>query len=174
MGQPFYAEYINFFEENKDYQDVIKQFKLIDKHLKDENTHLLYHGWDEKRECFWADKETGRSANFWGRSVGWYSCALVDTLDHLEDESDKKVLIEMVKDLAEALVKVQSKKNGVWYQVLDKEGCYGNYPEASCSCMFTYFLLKSIRKGSHRIQKCPWSPDSFLSAPPAKKHADKH
>lgn len=107
---------------------------------------MYYHGWDEKRECFWADKNTGRSANFWGRSVGWYACALVDVLDYMEKEDDRNVLI-MVRDLAEALVKVQSPQKGVWYQVLDKEGCYGNYPEASCSCMFTYFLLKSIRMG---------------------------
>ncbi len=147
MAQPFYAQYINVFEEEKDFEDVIRQFKLIDAHLKDSKTHLLYHGWDEKKACFWADKETGLSANFWGRSVGWYACALVDTLDYLIKEEDRSILIGMAKDLAGALVKVQSEKNGVWYQVLDKAHCYGNYPEASCSCMFTYFLLKCIRKG---------------------------
>ncbi len=147
MGQPFYAEYIKEFEPEKSHEDVVRQFKLIDTHSKDAKTHLLYHGWDEKRECFWADKETGLSANFWGRSIGWYSCALVDTLDYLTEEADRKALIEMVKDLAETLVKYQSKSKGVWYQVVDKEECDGNYPEASCSCMFTYFLLKSIRKG---------------------------
>lgn len=147
MAQPFYAEYINEFEQDKNYKDVIKQFQLIDVHLKDSDTHLLYHGWDEKKECFWADQKTGRSKNFWGRSVGWYACALVDTLDYFQDDTDRNVLIDMVMDLAEALVKVQSQNNGVWYQVLDQENCNGNYPEASCSCMFTYFLLKAIRKG---------------------------
>lgn len=147
MAQPFYAEYINMFEEKKCYDDVLLQFQLIDGHLKDADTHLLYHGWDEKKECFWANKETGLSANFWGRSVGWYACALVDTLDYLENTEAAIPMIDMVKDLAQALVKVQSERTGVWYQVLDKEMCYGNYPEASCSCMFTYFLLKAIRKG---------------------------
>lgn len=145
MAEPFYAEYINVFEDNKNYDDVICQFRLIDKYLKDKKTHLLYHGWDEKRECFWADKDTGLSANFWGRSVGWYACALVDTLDYIEGENERATLIEMVRDLAEALVKVQSKEKHVWYQVMDKEKEYGNYPEASCSCMFTYFLLNAIR-----------------------------
>lgn len=147
MAQPFYAEYSNLFEEGQSHTDVVKQFKLIDCHLKDTKSHLLYHGWDEKKECFWADKETGLSANFWGRSVGWYACALVDTLDYLTKEEDRQVLIAMVSDLAQALVNVQSKEKGVWYQVLDKSDVYGNYPEASCSCMFTYFLLKSIRMG---------------------------
>ena len=145
MAEPFYAEYINIFEKDKKHDDVVLQFKLIDKHLKDANTHLLYHGWDEKRECFWADKETGLSANFWGRSIGWYACALVDTLDYLKDENERETLINMVRDLAQAIIKVQSEENHIWYQVMDKADKYGNYPEASCSCMFTYFLLKAIR-----------------------------
>jgi len=147
MAQPFYAEYIDLFDEEKSYEDVVLQFKLIDKHSKDKKTHLLYHGWDESKECFWADKETGLSANFWGRSIGWYACALVDTLDYVESEADKETLITMVKDLADALIQVQSKEYGVWYQVIDKAECNGNYREASCSCMFAYFLLKAIRKG---------------------------
>lgn len=145
MAEPFYAEYINVFEKDKNYEDVVLQFRLIDKHLKDKNTHLLYHGWDEKRKCFWANKDTGLSANFWGRSIGWYACALVDTLDYIEDENERETLINMLRDLAQALVKVQSKEKHIWYQVMDKTDEYGNYPEASCSCMFTYFLLKAIR-----------------------------
>lgn len=147
MGQPFYAEYSKIFEDCQSHPDVLKQFELIDTHLKNPEVQLLYHGWDEKKECFWADKETGLSANFWGRSVGWYACALVDTLDYIQDEDTRNKLIAMVRDLAEGIVKVQSQKTGVWYQVLDQEERYGNFPEASCSCMFTYFLLKSIRNG---------------------------
>ncbi len=147
MGQPFYAEYSKMFEDSQSHPDVLKQFELIDTHLKNPEAQLLYHGWDEKRECFWADKETGLSANFWGRSVGWYACALVDTLDYIKGNDGRKQLINMVRDLAEGIVKVQSKKTGVWYQVLDQEERYGNFPEASCSCMFTYFLLKAVRKG---------------------------
>lgn len=147
MAEPFYAEYIKMFGKEKSYDDVVLQFSLIDKHSKDSRSHLLYHGWDEKRQCFWADKETGLSANFWGRSIGWYSCALVDTLDYLENDKDREILINMVRDLADALIKVRSKSNFLWYQVMDRENDYGNYPEASCSCMFTYFLLKAVRKG---------------------------
>lgn len=146
MGQPFYAEFIKLFEGNEDFSDVTRQFRLIDTHAKHEPTGLLFHGWDESRSMFWADKETGHSSNFWGRAMGWYACALVDTLDHLP-EKDKAVLIPMVQSLAEAVVKVQSPRTGVWYQVLDHENTPGNYPECSCTCMFTYFLLKAMRLG---------------------------
>lgn len=120
MAEPFYAEYIKMFGKEKLYDDVVLQFSLIDKHSKDSRSHLLYHG--------------------------WYSCALVDTLDYLENDKDREILINMVRDLADALIKVRSKSNFLWYQVMDKENDYGNYPEASCSCMFTYFLLKAVRK----------------------------
>ncbi len=129
------------------FDDVILQFRLIDEHLKDPKTHLLYHGWDERRECFWADPETGLSANFWGRSIGWYACALVDTLDYLTNKDDRQVLISMVEDLAKALTAVRSPRTGVWYEVPNMAEDPANYPEASCSCMFTYFLLKAVRKG---------------------------
>ena len=49
--------------------------------------------------------------------------------------------------LAEAIVKVQDPKSGVWWQVLDQPGREGNYLEASVSTMFTYALLKGSRLG---------------------------
>ena len=147
MAEPFYAEYIREVEQTGDYSDVLHQFELIERHSRDPKTHLLYHGWDDKRESFWADKETGCSAHFWGRSIGWYACAMVDVLDYLEDEKDRKLMTGFVKDLAEGLLKVQSPENGLWYQVMDQRERFGNYPESSCSCMFVYFLLKSVRLG---------------------------
>lgn len=43
MAQPFYAEYIKKYEDERNFEDVVRQFKLIDKHLKDDNCRLLYH-----------------------------------------------------------------------------------------------------------------------------------
>ena len=54
-------------------------------------TGLYYHGWDESRNQQWADKTTGQSPNFWGRSMGWWFMALVDVLDFVpEDRSIRK------------------------------------------------------------------------------------
>jgi unsaturated rhamnogalacturonyl hydrolase len=72
MGAPFYAEYTrDFGGPAADFDDVVKQFRLIDAHLYDANSGLYYHGWDEKRAQDWADKSTGRSPNIWGRAMGW-------------------------------------------------------------------------------------------------------
>ncbi len=109
--------------------------------------HLLYHGYDETRAMFWADGDTGCSSQYWGRSIGWYACALVDTLDYIDDEKIRKELIQMAGDLALGLKEVQHPQSGLWYQVLDRYSEYGNYPEYSCSCMFVYFLRKAVRRG---------------------------
>ena len=37
MGSPFYAEFIQNFSEEKDYQDVLRQFEISYKHLFDQN-----------------------------------------------------------------------------------------------------------------------------------------
>ncbi len=147
MAQPFYAEYISVFDDIKDFSDVALQFHLVEKHLKNPKTHLLYHGYDDTKTMFWADKDTGCSSQYWGRSIGWYSCALVDTLDYIDDEKIQKEFVAMIKDLAIGLKCVQHPQSGLWYQVLDKYSEYGNYPECSCSCMFVYFLMKAVRKG---------------------------
>lgn len=152
MGEPFYAHYTKLFstgtEADKAYNDIVNQFDVIQKHMVDSKTGLLYHGWDESKEQQWADKQTGLSPNFWGRAMGWYGMAIVDVLDFLpENHPGRAKLIDYLKSYSEALVKVQDAKTGLWYQVLDKGGEKGNYLEASASSMFVYTFAKAARKG---------------------------
>lgn len=44
-------------------------------------------------------------------------------------------------------MRVQDSAIGLWYQVLDQGGRANNYLESSGSAMFSYFLLKMVRKG---------------------------
>ena len=148
MAEPFYAEYATTFHHPEDYKDIEKQFVLIDQHLRDAKTGLLYHGWDESKQQRWADKQTGRSQEFWARAMGWYMMALVDTLEYAPaDSSLHKELVSQLNRYAEALVKVQDAKSGLWYQVLDKGTEKGNYLESSASCMFVYSLARGVRQG---------------------------
>lgn len=151
MGQPFYAQYTKMFEEGEEaeeaYNDIVKQFDLIQKNTRDEKTGLLYHGWDESREQEWADKETGTSPHFWSRAMGWYGMAMVDVLDYLpEDHSGRDRIAEYLNQFAEAIENVQH-ESGLWYQVLDQGDREGNYLEASGSSMFVYTLVKGVREG---------------------------
>ena len=148
MGEPFYAEYAFLAHDNQAYNDIIKQFILMEHNARDVKTGLLYHGWDESKEQKWANKETGRSPNFWGRAMGWYAMALVDVLDYIPaDHPQRRELIAILNRLSTAVLKVQDKKSGVWYQILDKGAQKGNYLEASASSMFVYSLAKGTRKG---------------------------
>lgn len=148
MGQPFYAEYAALFNEPAAFDDIAKQFVLMELRARDARTGLLYHGWDESRKQRWADPQTGRSPNFWGRAMGWYAMALVDTLDHFpKDHPQRGALLMILNRLATAVEKYQDPKSGLWYQVLDKGGSEGNYLEASASSMFVYALAKGVRQG---------------------------
>ena len=144
MGQPFYAEWSSRFKENN-YDDIAKQFVILEKHARDDRTGLLYHGWDESGEQRWADKTTGHSPNFWGRAMGWYGMALVDVLDFIpKNHPQRPVLIAILQRYVAAVAKVQHPANGLWYQVLDQAEVKGNYPEASASSMFVYTMAKAL------------------------------
>jgi len=148
MGQPFYAHYSSQFNEPENFDDVAKQFILMEKNARDSKTGLLHHAWDEKREQKWADKVTGKSPNFWGRAMGWYGVALVDVLDYFPKEHPQRGdLIAILNRYVEAAARVQHPGSNVWYQVLDQVDREGNYPEASASSMFVYTMLKGSRLG---------------------------
>ncbi|WP_370895864.1 glycoside hydrolase family 88/105 protein [Chryseobacterium gossypii] len=152
MGMPFYTHYTRDFVKGADatkaYDDVLFQFDSVQKNLLDKKTGLLYHAWDESREQKWADKQTGLSPNFWGRAMGWYGMAMVDVLDFLpEDHPGRARLISYIKSYTDAIIKVQDKESGLWYQVLDKAGQKGNYTEATASSMFVYTIIKAVNNG---------------------------
>ncbi len=149
MAEPFYAEYASISHQPEKFADITHQFALVAGHMSDPKTGLLYHGWDESKEQRWADKKTGLSPEFWGRAMGWYMMALVDTLDYYpQDESGRKrLLVSILNEKADALARVQDAQTGLWYEVLDKGGAKGNYVESSASCMFVYALAKGVRRG---------------------------
>jgi unsaturated rhamnogalacturonyl hydrolase len=148
MGATFYAQYASTFGERAAFDDVITQFVLMEEHARDPKSGLLHHGWDESRRQKWADPQTGLSPSIWGRAMGWYAMALVDTLDFVPaDHPRRSELVAILRRLAGAVARVQDAKTGVWYQVLDQGGREGNYLEASVSTMFTYALLKGSRLG---------------------------
>lgn len=156
MGEPFYAEYAMLFHDTAAFDDIAKQFIWMEAHSRDPKTGLLYHGWDESKQQKWADPKTGLSPQFWGRAIGWYAMALVDTLDYFpQDHPQRAELIAILKRLAPVIQKYQDAKSGTWYLILDKPGEKGNYLEASAACMFVYALAKGVRHG--------YLPDSYLA-----------
>src|SRR4029079_2681522 len=148
MGEPFYAEYAATFHEDTAFDDIAKQFILMERHSRDDKTGLLYHGWDESKQQRWANPTTGRSPNLWVRAMRWYAMALVETLDYFPPKHPQRAeLIAILNRLARAVAKYQDARSGLWYKVLDKRNGKRNYLESSAACMFVYALAKGVRNG---------------------------
>lgn len=148
MAEPFYAEYAASFSHPDAFRDIARQFELTYEHTRDPKTGLLYHGWDGSKKQRWANPTTGDSSQFWARGLGWYMMALVDTIPNFpRNDPGRQKLIEQLRQLAPAVVRVQDPKSGLWWEVLDKGGEKGNYLEASASCMFVYALVRGVRLG---------------------------
>ena len=150
MAQPFYMEYETRFNGKKNYEDIFGQFYNVIEHMRDPKTGLYYHGYDASRTVFWCDKETGLSQNFWLRALGWYSMALLDTLDKCEVcrecEKEYEYLKQAFVDLTDSMLKLQD-ESGLWYQLPALGGKEPNYLETSGSAIMAYSLLKGVRLG---------------------------
>lgn len=148
MASPFLAHYAQVFETPAMFDDVANQITLMDRHAYDAKSGLYYHAWDEKREQPWANKDTGTSPHFWGRAVGWWSMALVDSLDFFSPtHPEVEHINDILRRTADGIAKWQDRDTGLWWQVLDQGPREGNYLEATASSMFVYSLAKGINRG---------------------------
>lgn len=130
------------------YDDAVDQVKSTYERTLDPKTGLNRHAWDESREMFWSDNETGLSQHCWARAQGWYTMALVEILEALPEDYERRgELVELLTKCFDNIIKWQDSKTGVWYQVMDSPEREGNYLEATASSMFSYSLLKAARKG---------------------------
>src|SRR5690554_1036687 len=149
MGMPFLAHYAELFDQGAGIEDVVTEFVLTRKYLRDPNSGLYYHAWDEQKQQDWADPDTGLSGYFWGRGMGWLAMAVVDVLDYIpaDNTQQRQPLLDMISEMAADLKNHQDPSSGTWWQILDKPNKTGNYLESSGSSMFTYFYAKAIHNG---------------------------
>lgn len=147
MAEPFYTQYTVTYENGKALDDIAKQFELVQNHLVDKKTGLVYQAWDESKQIGWANPETGTSPTIWGRGIGWYMMALVETLDYFPKSHPKqKELVGFLNEISKNVVKHKS-TSGLWYQVTDKPELKDNFLESSSSAMIIYSLAKGADKG---------------------------
>ena len=129
--------------------NITYQLDLFWDHCRNASTGLLVHGYDASKTRVWANPETGASPHVWGRSLGWYALALVDTLELLQtarvhDAVDADVRHGRFEVLAGAIARAADPETGALWQVLDEPGREGNYIE---STTFVAALLKGSRLG---------------------------
>lgn len=167
MAEPFYTQYTVRYENGKALDDIARQFELVQNHLVDQKTGLVYQAWDESKEIAWANPEKGTSPTIWGRGIGWYMMALVETLDYYpKSNPNYKKLAGYLNQIAKSAVAHKS-ASGLWYQVADKPDLKDNYLESSASAMIIYSLAKGADKGylsSAYKKMAQKSFDAYLAA----------
>jgi unsaturated rhamnogalacturonyl hydrolase len=148
MAGPYAAQYGAAFGQPAFFDLDAQQARIMREKTRDARTGLWYHAWDENRQQPWADKQTGRSPEFWGRSIGWVPVALLEELDAIPSSHSAHTEITRIAiDLLTAVIPHQDDKTGLWYQVVDKGGQAGNWLETSCTCLFVAAICKAVRLG---------------------------
>ncbi len=147
MAGPLCAQYAACFDKPEYLELTIDQALMMCDKTRDPKTGLLYHAYDQARVQPWADKLSGKSPEFWGRSMGWVGVAILNDLDFVPANHPKRALLEgEVKSLLNALLPFQG-ADGRWYQVVDKPDRPENWPENSCTCLYAAALCKAVRTG---------------------------
>ena len=148
MAGPFMTEYGVRFDRPDMIDQVAFQAQMMRDRTRDEATGLWRHAWDYEKAQPWADPVTGRSPEFWGRSMGWVPVALLQDAELLPEEHPaRKKLTALAMELLTALMPWQDPETGMWYQVTNKGDQPDNWPESSCTCLYTTAICMGIRMG---------------------------
>lgn len=147
MMQVFYTRYETERNKLKNYSDIVGQFKNVYNIMRDKETGLYYHAYDSSKSMFWANKETGLSQNYWLRSIGWYTVALIDVYSYMDEQmyDEYHTIKEIFKETIDSILKYQDQESKMFYQVPNFPGREKNYLETSGSCMIAYAILKGVR-----------------------------
>ena len=145
MAQVFSAKYAKYFGGG-DLSDALMQIGNVRRYMYDEKAGLYYHGLDCSRTAFWSDPETGLSANFWLRSIGWFAVAMADIIE-IADGETRDEIAKILSELMRGIVKYRDPDSGMYYQVVNMPSREGNYLETSGSSMIAYAMMKGARLG---------------------------
>lgn len=154
MAEPFLMECANAIDNGKlsltdqsgkavasadIYKAVYDRFAWVAETMYDETTGLYNHGWNVS--------ENKGNGHFWGRGIGWYAMALVDTIDMMPATYQTQMQPYLTK-LFDGMLKYQDTDTGMWYNVVNcGTDLKKNILETSVSSMMAYSLMKAYIKG---------------------------
>lgn len=141
--------------DEKYLDELVKQIRIHREKLQ-HSGGLWVHGWDadDKGHCLfcsqygWADEQTRKSAEAWGRGNGWIVVTLSDVVEALPKEHKyRSEVAGYLKEMLQVLPALQDSATGHWYQLPLRKGEEGNYLESSCTAMFSYGMQGALSMG---------------------------
>jgi len=172
------------------FDDAVNQIIKTDEQTYEPTMGLWAHAWDAdwntNKGQSWSKKDDnfktgtyvpphvdeelvvheGRSSHCWGRALGWYAMAIMETMDNIRLKNTSgtyntqiNTLKSLFKKVIDKVIETRDPSTGVWYCVLDVgdnssetssyygKGPKNNYLEATCSSMFAYCLLHGVAQG---------------------------
>jgi unsaturated rhamnogalacturonyl hydrolase len=162
MYKPFYAQYSRMFRQNKNFNDIARQFILIKEKTLDTKTGLLQNAWDENLQTGGADTITAKAPGFSARAMGSYAMALIDVLDYFpKNHPKRKELVKILRELSEALLKARD-ENSLWYEAVGQGVQNDSYLEASSNYMIAYAFAKGANKEYLERKYLKFAKETFI------------
>jgi unsaturated rhamnogalacturonyl hydrolase len=149
MVLPFLARYGTTFGDSDGFasRETARQLEVYFSHLRDNQTSLLRHAYNQDKDTSWADPVTGQSPMSWCRAMGWFGMATIEVLEFLPATHPRRqALIDILKFLAVGWEANQDKASGRWFQVVNMGDRSDNWTETSCSSMYTYVLSRAVER----------------------------
>lgn len=135
-------------------KELALQFRLHKEKLQDPETKLWFHGWDNDNQSHctfcsqrhWADQQSRRSSEIWGRGNGWIIVTLSDIVEALPLKHPlRQEMAQNLVEMIQALPKLQDPKSGHWFQLPLRNNDPKNYIESSCTAMFAYGISTALK-----------------------------
>jgi len=136
MSVPALAQMGKLTDDNRYYDDAVKQVLQFSKRMFNDENGLYIHGWVQ-----------GMSVHpeyHWARANGWAVMAMVELLDVLpKTHPGYNDVLKQLQSHINGLAKYQD-GTGFWHQLLDRSD---TYLETSATAIFTYSIAKAINEG---------------------------
>jgi Predicted unsaturated glucuronyl hydrolase involved in regulation of bacterial surface properties, and related proteins len=136
MSVPAIANMGKNTNDNKYYEETVKQINLFKKRMWLPEKQLFRHGWVEGMSI--------HPSFCWARANGWAILTLTEVLDVMpQDYPGRNEIMELYQQHAVGLLALQSGE-GFWHQLLDRND---SYLETSATAIFTYCFARGINNG---------------------------
>ncbi|MCW3091674.1 MAG: glycosyl hydrolase family 88 [Ferruginibacter sp.] len=154
MLNMFLLEMYRLTGDEKYIADFVQQFTAHNEKLENPKSGLWVHGWDADNINYddgcsimgWPDSLTRKSSQVWARGNGWVGMALSDALNTIAKSSKyRPLLLKAFKHYVEAIVPLQNKASGHWYQLVTLPAEPKNFLESSCTAMFAYTVTMGLK-----------------------------